>query len=71
MQAEIKGCLEAFQKQVQTRIKKMSADAKVYCEKPPQKAELFIDISDLTKFAEIIIEIQLKKRNFTHLKNEI
>lgn len=71
MQAEIKDCLGTFQKQVLTKIKKMSTDAKAYCEKPPQKAELFIDIGDLTKFAEIIIEIQLKKRNFNHLKKEI
>jgi hypothetical protein len=48
----------------------MAENARICSEKPPVTAT-YIDIEDLTRIGEIIIEIQLMKSNFIHMKKEI
>jgi hypothetical protein len=48
----------------------MVENARIYSEKPPVVAP-YIELEDLTKIGEIIIEIQLMKSNFINMKEEI
>jgi hypothetical protein len=48
----------------------MKDEAKKRCAKDPERSE-FIDPEDLTKIAQILIEIQLMKSNFTNFKEDI
>jgi hypothetical protein len=48
----------------------MKDEAKRCCSKEPEKNE-YIDQEDLTKIAQILIEIQLMKSNFIKFKEDI
>ena len=48
----------------------MKDEAKRCSTKNPEKSE-YIDAEDLTKIAQILIEIQLMKSNFTKFKEDI
>lgn len=48
----------------------MKVEAKNCCTKDPEKSD-YIDQEDLTKIAQILIEIQLMKSNFTKFKEDI
>ena len=48
----------------------MKDEAKKCSTKDPEKSE-YIDAEDLTKIAQILIEIQLMKSNFTKFKEDI
>ena len=48
----------------------MKDEAKRCCTKEPEENQ-YIDQEDLTKIAQILIEIQLMKSNFTKFKDDI
>ena len=48
----------------------MKDEAKKCSTKDPEQSE-YIDAEDLTKIAQILIEIQLMKSNFTKFKEDI